>query len=230
MRLPAALTPLMRRARWVAWRRRHNGAKLPYQPRRPGSYALITDETTWGSYEQAARAAERINGGVGYVIGDHIAALDLDDVRNAQTGVLAPWAKDLVKDADTYTEVTPSGEGVRIIGYGHGGYVHRVLKRSPGKLEIYRDCPRYITVTGHQIGASGLANIDDIIDALIPDRIVQGHDTVIVEACDEAAQEIVKRIAPWVRWYFERHIPVGKRSDVIWRTGLSLRERGATPG
>jgi len=83
-----------------------------------------------------------------------------------------PWAADKIARAGSYVEVTPSNEGVRIIGLSNGGDpLHCACDDVPGtngvRCELYRKAERYITITGNQIGeAKGLADIDALLDAL----------------------------------------------------------------
>ena len=46
------------------------------------------------------------------------AAFDLDDCTVDDD--LAPWAKKLIEEAGSYTEITPSSDGIRIIGTARG--------------------------------------------------------------------------------------------------------------
>jgi hypothetical protein len=163
VKLPRALIPLASQRQWVTWKWR-NGSKAPYQARHPDRYASTTDPTTWASFAEAHSVSSK----VGFVLaGSGIGALDLDDCRSVRTSALADWAKRLVRQAHSYVEVTPSGAGLRIIGMARGRPVHRVVSMGAGKVEVYRDCPRYITVTGDELGrCTRLANIDALIDEL----------------------------------------------------------------
>jgi primase-polymerase (primpol)-like protein len=71
----------------------------------------------------------------------------------------------LVTRANSYTEVTPSGTGIRIIGNGSGPRVHRKLQVADGvTCEIYRRATRYITVSGAQLnGCDALADLDPVV-------------------------------------------------------------------
>jgi putative DNA primase/helicase len=40
--------------------------------------------------------------------------IDLDGCRDPQTGVIEPWALEVVRLLDSYTEVSPSGRGLHI--------------------------------------------------------------------------------------------------------------------
>jgi putative DNA primase/helicase len=51
--------------------------------------------------------------------GDPYCGVDIDDSRNAhKEGDLLPFAEEIVKDFNTYTEVSPSGTGVKMICRG----------------------------------------------------------------------------------------------------------------
>ena len=61
--------------------------------------------------------------------------------------------------AASYTEMTPSGTGLRVIGYGSGGEVQRKQK-IPGsavEVESYRNTARYITITGNAVAGHAAA-------------------------------------------------------------------------
>ena len=62
------------------------------------------------------------------------------------TGFIEPWANQVIEEFDTYTEVSPSGDGIHIFGKG------RVPgeRRKKGDKEVY-DHARYMTITGHLI-------------------------------------------------------------------------------
>jgi putative DNA primase/helicase len=153
--IPAELTS---REQWVLWRwekRKGKWNKPPYQP--SGSPAKSNDPATWVSFREAVAAFE--NGyfhGVGFVLTDNdpYAMADLDHCRDSASGSVKAWAAEIVDQLRSYTEITPSGEGLRVI-------VKAMLppgrrKRgmgSGGGIELY-DRVRYMTMTGnHMAGA-----------------------------------------------------------------------------
>jgi hypothetical protein len=181
--LPRALQRLTTEKRWVVWRwkrRIKNGkvswTKPPYQCRHPNVNAKSDDPSTWGDYAAAVAAvATGLADGIGFMLKDsEVAAADLDHVRDAQTGELLGWAKRLVVEADQlglYREVTVSGAGLRFIGLAHGDELHRKFtfnRKSGAGIELYRNCARYITISGLQEGLSeNLGPIDDYLDQLV---------------------------------------------------------------
>lgn len=114
--LPAGLQQL---DQWVLWRdemRNESHAKVPYQTN--GDRASTTDPATWCSFKEACAAyrPER-DAGIGFVFSDTdpYCGVDLDECLDPETGQLDPWAAEVVKTLDSYTEVSPSGRGVKII-------------------------------------------------------------------------------------------------------------------
>jgi len=168
---------------WVGWRYewkpKRNGkgdwTKPPVRADNPSQYAKNNDPATWVSYRQAVQAHEAGQcDGIGFnVLNSKFAVLDIDDCRDQSTGHIAPEAMQIVHRAATYCEVSPSGEGLRIIGLGDGPYLQRKLKvpNSKVSVEVYRACERYFTVTGKPLeGGSfpgGLGNIDRLADDLV---------------------------------------------------------------
>ena len=160
--LPQALLPLVDARRWVIWRWTEptDGSKPDkplYRANDPWRYASSQDPTSWGSYASAMNAVAAAEAdGAGYVLRDDAAHvfLDLDQCRDPVTGALADWAQRLVEEADSYTEVTPSGRGLRIIGRNESlsAPVHRrVAMPEGGGVEIFHRCPRYVTVSGQRL-------------------------------------------------------------------------------
>lgn len=111
--------------RWVAWKheaRDGKATKVPYSPL-SGRRAASDNPADWSDHEAACIACERLQAnGVGFMLGAHadiaMGGIDLDTCRNPETGTLAPWAQEVIERFGSYTEVSPSGTGVKIFfGY-----------------------------------------------------------------------------------------------------------------
>jgi hypothetical protein len=177
--LPKALQPLTAERRWVVWPwelRKSKWTKPPRQARNPSRNARSNDPATWGAYADAVAAVAAGNAdGIGYMLQNSpIAAADLDRVRDAQTGELAGWAERLCVEADglgLYREITVSGCGLRFIGLSQGGELHRKFtfsRKTGAGIELYRNCARYITVSGKQQGScEDLGQIGDYFETLL---------------------------------------------------------------
>lgn len=142
--IPAELRAL---PRWVA----RGADKKPYTA--AGRLASSTDEKTWLAFDAASALADQEGlAGVGFVFnGDGIAGVDLDHCRDATTGALEAWAQTLIDRLQSYTEISPSGEGlhvfVRATLPGPGRKKHGA---AGGAIECY-DRARYFTVTGQHL-------------------------------------------------------------------------------
>jgi len=86
--------------------------------------------------------------------------------------VVDSWATDLVDRTGSYAEITVTGTGLRIIGFGDGPKLHRKLPVDNGvTLEVYRRAERYIVVTGNPLPESkGITNIDNHLDSTVQEE------------------------------------------------------------
>lgn len=156
--------------RWVCWRREtRNGksTKLPVDAH-TGRMAKSTDPATWAPFEEAVAAVGRWRcDGVGFVFGPDRAftGLDLDHV--IVDGVLDAEYRWVVEEAGTYTEVSPSGDGLHLIFRGaKPDWAQRSRKGQPGGrvVEMY-DHDRYFTVTGNVYeGRGALAENSGVVE------------------------------------------------------------------
>ncbi len=139
------------RPQWVNWRYRMQGEKWtkhPYNPR-TGRKASSTDLLTWSAFHHVYDAYKAGGyDGIGFVLcsGDPFTGIDLDGCRDPESGESAPWAEEIVRCFDSYTELSPSGSGVHVLVKAKAP---ASLKR-PG-LEMY-STERYLTMTGHVVG------------------------------------------------------------------------------
>ena len=148
--IPAELRAL---PRWVLWRWWWTGSKWtkpPYQP--DGTNASTTDSATWVAFEYAI--AVYLGGGfdgIGFVLtdDDDLAGVDLDHVVDPETGSIEPGALGIVTRIDSFTELSPSGTGLRCVV--HAPHAPRV-GRKLGRTEMY-STGRYLTFTGHRLEA-----------------------------------------------------------------------------
>ena len=135
---------------WVGWRyelsKDNNWTKPPYQINGQ-TRASTTNPRTWGTFSEALK---RYNDGgvdcIGIVLTKElgIVGIDLDHCRDG--GTIAPWALQIITEVHSYTEVSPSGTGIRIL-------VKATLPpggRKKGNIEMY-ETGRYLTVTGHHL-------------------------------------------------------------------------------
>src|SRR5207247_623789 len=129
---------------WLRWEYREVNSKRTKVPTTVhGIPASTTDPTTWTTYEPV-RLFERI--GFVFAGGDGLIGVDLDHVL--VDGKPLAWASSIVKEAASYTEISPSGDGLHIIGRGAkpSWLPNRLDMPGGAGIEVY-DCGRYFTVT-----------------------------------------------------------------------------------
>lgn len=202
MTLPEALAGLAEKPVWVAWayeaREGADGAerksKVPKSPK--GGNAKTSDPSTWGTYAEAAAAAEREGyDGVGAVLTDGLVGIDLDHAVDAD-GSVKPWAREIVDGIGSYTEVSPSGDGLHVLAYGDAAELGPVGRADHGQgLEVYNH-GRYFTVTGDQVGDAPLAERTAEVARLVASRFAgeSAEDRVRSSVVSEA-QDCVRRRA-----------------------------------
>lgn len=133
--------------------------KLPVNPHSLYG-ASSTNPETWGRFSDALSAigkpcrvgqSEGIVEGIGFVFAPPYCGIDLDNVID-ESGELNHYALDIVKNMESYTEISPSGKGLHII---YKGSVHPEWKKKTvdalgegTDLEMYQT-GRYFTVTGN---------------------------------------------------------------------------------
>jgi len=145
---------LRQHPQWVDWRYEERGGKatkVPVDPRTLGR-ADTTDAATWAAFPEAVAVAGRRGlAGVGFVFSrdDPFAGVDLDDCRDPATGTIADWAQDIIAALDSYSEVSPSGTGVKI--FVRGTLPPKGRRRGP--IEMY-DRARFFTVTGRHLAGT----------------------------------------------------------------------------
>lgn len=134
---------LRTRPQWVTWKH-IDGTKRPFNAK-TGKLASSTNSKTWATYDEAvAAAAARGHDGIGYVFAedDPYVGVDLDDCLENDAAV--PWAQTIIESLHSYTEISPSGSGVKIWVKGS---IPSSVKTA--QVEIYNRA-RFFTVTGRR--------------------------------------------------------------------------------
>lgn len=139
--------------RWVLWKRetpkgRDKPTKVPYRP--SGYKASSINPRSWSSYStilETYRDDEAYEG-IGFMLGDGWAGCDLDDCID-EGGIIAEWARAIIRKLSTYCEISPSGRGVKMICKGTLPPGRRRTSNGP-KIEMY-DHARFFTVTGNEL-------------------------------------------------------------------------------
>jgi putative DNA primase/helicase len=194
----------MRRCRqWVCWaveiRRDKSGqlkpTKVPKDPR-TGRNASVTDPSTWGTFEEAVAAAQKRGQGLGFVfeVGGPYTGIDLDGCRDPLSGSISAWAVALIRRFNSYSEVSPSGTGIKI--FIEGSLIGQSGRRR-GPIEIY-SAKRFFTLTGDTLSSvhphveDRQAELDALVARLFPppERFEPQHPQLHLQRSDH---EVIER-------------------------------------
>ena len=137
---------------WLLWKWETRDGKLTKPPYQDNGYpASSTDPSTWTTFDAALAAYQqpgRKFSGIGVVVIEEngLVGVDLDHCVDPDTGAIEPWAQNFVGALNSYTEISPSGTGLRIFIFAK-----LPLKgRKWGNFECYSS-GRYLTLTGNQV-------------------------------------------------------------------------------
>jgi putative DNA primase/helicase len=199
--IPAAMAA---ERRWLCWRllrRRNRPTKVPVNPR-TGCNASSTEPKDWSTLEVALACMDQEElPGIGFVLGDGWAGVDQDHCYDPATGTLESWAYENVCLLNSYTEVSPRGDGVKTIVRG----ALPPGRRRTGRVEMY-DSGRFFTTTGHRLNGAP-RTVEERTEALHAlHRRVFGHlqparqsrakaDVRAFEPSDQQAADLRERAA-----------------------------------
>jgi hypothetical protein len=162
---------------WIVWRwiwkpdlKNPKWDKPPIDPA-TGVQVDATDKSNHLDFDEARQVARLHGDGVGIALGSKadrfgVVGIDLDRCIDPSNGRIDPDALKIVREFQSYTEVTVSGTGLRVLIWGtKPGPRCRTSKR-PG-IEIY-ESDRYFTVSGRHFEGTPtvLARRQDALDAL----------------------------------------------------------------
>ena len=167
--VPEAPAELMARDRWLLWRYEESSSEKPTKVPYPvnGWKGSTTDSRTWSSFRVAINAFKQGGySGIGFVFSadDEFVGIDLDDCID-ENGHIKLWAKKILEKFQSYSEISPSGRGIKIWVRGSlpGGRAVKVSVNKNGMpiaydntaeydggVEMYERA-RYFTYTGNQL-------------------------------------------------------------------------------
>jgi len=205
------IADLKTQPRWVCY----TPTKVPIDAK-SGRNASSTDSSTWATHDIAEAAVKRYGCvGVGFVLnGDGIVGIDLDACFTAMAdGALKPTslAKQALFYCESYSEVSPSGKGLHIIGLAKIPEGSRIKGRTAGgdKVEIY-ETARYLTFTENVTDSSTdeLGDIQHAVNWLI-DEMTDAHTAA--KQLPNVAPSNADYPEPWVKAVLQRRIDAGVR-------------------
>lgn len=106
----------------------------------------------------------------GIAITGDMAAIDIDHC--IEDGKLSDMAEEIVSKVNTYTEISPSGTGIRLIGKTYGFNYDKekyYINNCKYGLEVYaaRDKGQFVTITGNAIGDKHVRDITDVLPEIL---------------------------------------------------------------
>ncbi|WP_350300619.1 phage/plasmid primase, P4 family [Peribacillus frigoritolerans] len=163
---------------WILWRKEERGGKstkVPYQIN--GEMAQSNNKRSWSTFPTIIKFFEKGGyDGIGFMFSkdDPFIGIDIDHCVNE--GALTELAEDVIETVQSYTEYSPSGEGIHIIAKG------KLPLKGPGTgrknsgigLEVYRH-GRYFTFTGNSLGEVLIVDRSDELKVLF-DKYLKGKE------------------------------------------------------
>lgn len=141
-------------ALWCVWKFDTKRGKIPYSPKTKLP-AKTNDITTFVDFETAVKFYQEGNfDGLGMGIFNGFCAIDIDNC--IQNGHASEMATKIWEEMKSYTEISPSGNGIHIIfrteDFKYDKTKYRIMNNQLG-LEIYVSgaTNKYVTITGDTI-------------------------------------------------------------------------------
>jgi primase-polymerase (primpol)-like protein len=183
-------TRLRSERRWCVWalqwkRQEDTWAKVPMAPD-GSSWLKWSDRKLWLPFDGAREAYERSRGGVGcghdgvgFFLGDGFGGIDLDGVV-LEDGALTNEAGRIVRELDTYVELSPRGRGPKMFYLGSAPTLTPTPLSGGGTIESYSS-GHFFTITGNRIEGSRdepqerSQQATAIVEAIAPRRTAPGN-------------------------------------------------------
>lgn len=178
-------------ARWCCWGYRNRDGrqtKIPFNPR-TGAKARSNDPATFGRFQEAVSAAERMPEkyyGIGVGLFGDLVGIDIDHCAG-KNGELTDLAQEIAEKMGSYAERSPSGTGLHIYCRAPDFRPDKnryYIKNPENGVEIYvaGSTNRYLTVTGDAINGEGL-NERSAELAEVMERFMRRRNTVPEVRC-----------------------------------------------
>ena len=153
---------LKQTALWCLWKRDEKRGKIPCNPK-TGGYAKSNDRTTFADFQSTYDVYQKGGyNGLGIGIFNGIGAIDIDHC--IEDGVFSDMATDIINQMGSYTEISPSGSGVRIIftisdSFVYDKQLYYINNQKQG-LEVYVSgaTRKFVTITGNKINDSAIVD------------------------------------------------------------------------
>ena len=159
-----------------------------------------------GDVREVQALAPTLFDGFGVVLraSTNLTFIDLDDVRDPETGAIAPWALRLITIFDSWTELSVSGAGLHIFCHGQlpgSGFANYLDGDPEQKVEVY-SAGRFAYLTGR---------------ALAPVRQLAERQRLVTLLAAHVRPVGANATAPPSPMRDDTPIPEGQRNDKLFR-------------
>lgn len=167
---------------WILWRKENRGGKptkVPYQV--TGEMAQANNRRTWSTFATAVKFyLQGDYDGIGFVFSrqDNYIGIDID--KCVVDGKINDFATEIINTLDSYTEFSPSGNGMHIIIKGNlpQSVLGTGRKNTKHGLEIY-SYGRYFSFTGNRENSNEVYErtdeIAEVFEQYFDDSDIQGR-------------------------------------------------------
>lgn len=224
---------LRQRAQWINWKYdvddKGKETKRPLSPYN-GEIVDATEPGNWATFDIAIQNA--LNGlcdGIGFALSenDPYVVIDLDN----PVGKVAPneiervyqVGSNIVTDADSYTEVSPSGKGLHI--WLKAAVPPNGVRSTADCIELYSTA-RFMTVTGNVYGDLKPINQRDELANVLHGALSRASKPlaeIVEQQCVLSVEEVIAKISSWSNAEtFHRlwNMPFGEQDDSSVDQGL----------
>lgn len=170
--------------RWCVWKYDEKKSKLPFNPK-TGRMIKANRKETFADFETACDCYKRGGyEGLGMGIFDGFCAIDIDHCID-DANHPSDMAREIIREMNSYTEISPSGKGIRIIfkikNYQYDKEKYYIMNHKLG-LEIYVSgvCPKYVTITGDALDGHDVRMAEESLQTVL-DRYMH-RDVPVIEA------------------------------------------------
>ena len=157
-------------AGFCGWKyEQRDGRKTKVPKTVTGRNADISNPSDFCGFEEILDKAGDFDG-IGIAVRDDLVAIDID--HSIVDGSLTDLAAGIVEKVRSYTEISPSGEGIRIIGkakaFSYDRERYYINNRKLG-LEVYAPGgkSRFVTVTGNAVRDYPIRDISDVLPEIL---------------------------------------------------------------
>ncbi len=172
--------------RWINWRWiKNKKSKWTKVPCDVHGYSMDSQSPeNWQNFATVIHIATNRGYGIGFVFNnDGLNGFDFDDCRNPENGYIEGWAQDFVKVLASYSEVSPSGTGLKVFVRGEmpAQFDKQYTRPEGGETEVYAT-GRFFTVTGQRVEntpfevrdrGSKIAMVLKVFESWKPEKVVR---------------------------------------------------------